>query len=56
MTPYPKPVEANELESAMDEVNVTDLADVRDAAIDDMPTIVLPMQLSMLEDSARTDV
>jgi protein phosphatase len=27
-----------------------------DAPIDDMPTIVLPMQLSMLEDSARTDV
>ena len=56
MTPYPEPVEADELEAAMDNVDVTNLADFRDAPMDDMPTIVLPMQLSMLEDSARTDV
>jgi len=56
MTSHPKPVKADELETTIDEVDVADLADFREAVMDDMPTIVLPMQLSMLEDAARTDV
>jgi protein phosphatase len=72
MTLHPDNFEVDELEAALEDadlpdqatldqadfnpVDSTDSADSKEMPLDDMPTIVLPMQLSMLEDSARTDV
>lgn len=56
----PDPIEADASEASLNAAEVAapvaDFAVLNDAPLDDMPTIVLPMQLSMLEDSARTDV
>ncbi len=72
MTLQPEHIEVDELDAALEAADLTNRADLNRAEVedpntiyspnakemplDDMPTIVLPMQLSMLEDAARTDV
>jgi protein phosphatase len=72
MTLQPEHFEVDELDAALEAANLlnqatSDRPEVEDPnpiqsmnskemPVDDMPTIVLPMQLSMLEDAARTDV